>query len=148
MGKKAKDKSVNSDEKYGRLYKFLLRDNENLLSFLCGICSNIPITLLFAINTYGKNGCAHWYFFVWMCAFALSIGLTAFAFSATLKKIDIKKMIDKDVPESEKKAFLQNIVDNKIRGRFKLCKIMIIIFGVLLIAAVIALWVLANFAKY
>lgn len=142
-------KSENTEVKYKGLRKFLLRDNENLLSFLCGIFSNIPISLLFTVNTYGKNCYAHAYFFVWIGAFVYSVIITVCAFTVTLKKIDIKKELDKNTSVAWKEDEVdKKLKDRSIRCYFRLRFWIFVVFAILLVCSAIALWALSNFAEY
>lgn len=143
------EKQEGAEIKHKDLRKFLLRDNENLLSFLCGIFSNIPISLLFTVNTYGKDCYAHAYFFVWIGAFIYSIIVTVCAFAVTLKKIDVKKELNKDTSVAKKEDELdKKLKDKAIKRYFRLRFCIFAVFFVLLVCSAIALWVLSNFAQY
>ena len=142
-------KSESAKIKYKILQKFLLRNNENLLSFLCGIFSNIPITLLFAVNAYGKNSFAHAYFFVWIGAFVYSIIVTVCAFAVTLKKLDIRRVLDQNTLVTWKEDKVKEKVEDKALRRFFYIYFVVFMLGVvLLVCSAIALWVLYNFAVY
>lgn len=135
--------------KHKCLRKFLLRDNENLLSFLCGIFSNIPISLLFTVNMYGKDSYAHAYFYVWIGAFIYSIIVTVCAFAVTFKKIDIKKELDKSASVAWKEDTVdEKLKDKPIRRYFHLRFWIFAVFFFLLVCSAITLWVLSNFAQY
>ena len=83
-----------------------LLGKDTLLSFLSGIFSNIPISLLFAAPQYGTDFWAHVYFYCWLSAIVFSITLTIFSFSLTIKVIEIEKEIEQGMG-SEGKALLK-----------------------------------------
>lgn len=127
------------------MIKKLCRANDNLLSFLCGIFSNIPISLLFAVAEWGNNWFKHAYLLVWIFAFLVSVALTASAFSFTLCKIAIQKVIDEvQGKQAKEQALIVELSkkDNmkKLRGSL----IGFIICAVLLFLSLIAVWILGN----
>lgn len=128
------------------MIKKLCQTNDNFLSFLCGIFSNIPISLLFTIAKWGNSWTEHACMLVWIFAFLISIALTASAFSFTLCKINIQKVIDGveggELPQGDALNKELSKKDNikKLRGSL----LAFIVFFVLLILALIAVWILSN----
>lgn len=129
------------------MIKKLCRLNDNLLSFLCGIFSNIPITLLFAVANWGNTWYEQAYLVTWVFAFFISIVLTIFAFSFTLCKISIQKIIDGVQGEQAKeKAFETELSNDANIGKLKRSLIGFIVSAVLLLLSSIAIWVFGNIA--
>lgn len=123
-----------------RLIEKLL-GKDHLLSFLAGIFSNIPISLLFAAPEYGNTCWAHVYFYCWMSAIVFSIVLTVFSFCLTIKVIEIEKEIDQGMG-SEGRALLKK---SQLKNNEKYLKQRIIaffIFAILTISSVIAMSVI------
>lgn len=123
----------------------LLKIDDNLLSFLCGIISNIPISIIFTIHRYGETLWENTYFFLWIGAFIFSVALTCSAFMFTLRKIKIQKELEKSVPVDRDTNFDRLYKENKsflvktIKAFF--------IFAIVLILLIIALWIITNFLK-
>ncbi len=137
------------------MIKKLCKCSDNLLSFLCGIFSSIPLTLLFTIATtkWGNNWMEHTYFLVWLFAFIVSIFLTICVFSFTLSKMEIQKEIDSVHGGREpKNTRFNNIFKNKesddiekVKRKLKISSFIFIICSVILLCSLVAIWILNNF---
>lgn len=112
-----------------------LLGKDNLLSFLSGIFSNVPISLLFAAVEYGNTCWAHVYFFCWLIAIAFSITLTIFSFRLTIKVIEIDKEIHQGMG-SEGKALIKELQLQHNRNYLKKIIIGFGIFATLTICVV------------
>lgn len=127
------------------MIKKLCKWDDNLLSFLCGILSNIPISLFFAVTDWGENWLEHAYLLVWIFAFIVSVFLTVSAFSFTICKINIQKKIDSvDGLDAKEKQLDLLLEDKKIKTRLRCSLSWFLVLAVVLIAALITIWVLAN----
>ncbi len=127
------------------MIKKLCKQDDNLLSFLCGIFSNIPISLLFTVGNWGNNWIEHAYLLVWIFAFLVSIVLTVFAFRFTLCKIGIQKIINGVQGEQAQEQALELELSkkenaHKLRGSL----IGFLICFALLILSLVAIWILGN----
>ena len=123
------------------LIKKLCMLDDNLLSFLCGIFSNIPISLLFAEIKWGDMCFEHIYFVVWIITFFISIALTICAFSFTMRKIKIQKIIDSkegETAQNETRSQLLEESENKNKLFFSL--LFFFVFGIALLVLVVSLW--------
>lgn len=65
----------------------LCRSDDNLLSFLCGIFSNIPISLCFVFTSLGNSALRYINFALTLFALAVSVALVVFAFKFTIRKM-------------------------------------------------------------
>jgi len=127
------------------MIKKLCKWNDNLLSFLCGIFSNIPISLLFAVEKWGQNWYEHAYMLVWIFAFFISIALTACAFSFTICKINIQKEVDKVQGDlAQNNQLNMEISKPENNKKLRLSLIFFMVFGIILFLSVVALWILYN----
>lgn len=127
------------------MIKKLCKQDDNLLSFLCGIFSNIPISLLLTVGNWGNNWIEHVYFLIWIGAFIVSIVLTVFAFKFTLCKISIQKVIDKVQGEQAKQQALDIELDKKHnKKKLKVGLIGFFVCAIVICLSLIALWVLGS----
>ena len=136
------------------MIKKLCKLNDNLLSFLCGIFSNIPISLLFAMAKWGNNWLEHAYFLTWILAFVVSVVLTVFAFSFTIRKIAIQKAVEKADGELAQDDALDKELKKKIKKKGKEKEtqekilfrrfVGFVICAVILLLIIVALCVLHN----
>lgn len=127
------------------MIKKLLKTDDNVLSFLCGIFSNIPLSILFTINKYGTTKLEHIYFFLWIITFFVSISLACCAVIFTSRKIKIQKELDKMAPIDRANAF--NTLYEKNKKFLSVIFLLFFIAFIILIILIISLWVIANFIK-
>lgn len=141
-----------------RVLKKLIGLDDNLISFLCGIISNIPISLLFTIQTWSNCWKGQILFFLWIAAFVLAVLVTIFAFAFTIEKIRIKKIVDDKNGATAKaealKDSLEEICKSKKGKETKESTILyrrlgcLLTFSLLLFLSTIALWVLPIIFNY
>ena len=128
------------------MIKKLCRANDNLLSFLCGIFSNIPISLLFTLTSWGDTWVEHSYMLVWIFSFVISVALTVNAFSFTLRKIAIQKAIDRvQGAQAQEQALTNELSKKENVKKLRRSLIGFIICAVLFFLSLIAVWILGNF---
>lgn len=140
------------------LLKKLIDLDDNLISFLCGIISNIPISLLFTIQEWGKCWKDQILFFLWIAAFILAVLVTGFAFAFTIEKIRIKKIVDEKNGDAAKaEALKDSLEETRTSKKGKQTKKSVILyrrigcllaFAIILFLVIIALWILPSVFKY
>lgn len=121
----------------------LLKIDDNLLSFLCGIFSNIPITLLFVVVRYEKS--TYWdkiYMWLSIILIIMSFGATVFIFLFTLRKLRIQKEVDKMSEIDKENCLLTEAKNNK--KYFYISLIGFLICAISLISILISLWCISN----
>ena len=121
----------------------LLIIDDNLLSFLCGIISNIPISIILTVTRYGETLLDNINFYIWIVAFIFSVALTCSAFMFTLRKIKIQKELEKSTPV-DRSTNLENLY-KKNKSYLRISIWLIFIFAFVLILSIIALWIITNF---
>lgn len=142
------------------MLKGLCRLDDNLLSFLCGIFSNIPISLCFAFTVLGNSCLSYINFALTLASMCISVALVVFAFQFTLRKMKyIQPILNQKDGETEKEVALNNylsegLITFKKHKRLETVKaskymkkplVGFFVCGCLLIIVVIALWILYNF---
>jgi len=133
------------DWKKDYIYKFASLD-DNLLSFMCGICSNVPISFLLGFVKFGTSRFERIFFVLSSMAFILSLLFTIEAFKVTIKVISIHKEKEKGKGSVEQeKIFIECISNEKEYSYIQKLLTHIIINGCLLLIVIIMLWVVINF---
>ena len=141
-----------------KLLKKLVRLDDNLVSFLCGIISNIPISLLFTIQEWNNDWKGIVIFFLWVVAFIFAVFLTIFAFAFTIEKIKINKEVEAKNGDSAKDEALKDLLNDIHKSKkgvdTKKSTILyrrigcFLAFLIILFLCIIALWVLPIIFKY
>lgn len=136
------------------LLKKLICLDDNLISFLCGIISNIPISLLFTIQEWRDCWKDQILFFLWIATFILAVLVAVFAFAFTIEKIRIKKIVDEKNGDAAKaealKDSLEKICKSKKGKEIKKALILyrrigcFVAFSIILFLCIVALWILPN----
>lgn len=137
-------KQIESILRKDKLYRFITRENDNLLSFFCGIFSNIPISLLFTMNKWGNSCWEHAYFIVWVLAFIISVCVTTSAFAVTLRKLNIKKSLEGKNSLNKFNVIEKHYKYNELKIYFVGWLITFLVCIVLLLGSAISLWILFN----
>ena len=76
------------------MIKLFLRINKNWSVFLCGVLTNIPVTLLFCFKPYGFDCWSHAYFWALVSALVISCLTVFVAYRFAIKIISIKESLE------------------------------------------------------
>lgn len=130
------------------IIKIIKTNSENWVSFLSGIFSNVPITLLLMLNKPTSNW-LYWLFYA--LTIFISIALVVFSILLTIKIINIKEVAKERYDQyiAEKKSiapikyafYLKEECDKKAKSIMVICITAIICF-ISLVALIVALWFL------
>lgn len=135
---------ISSDHKQEKIIKGFMSLDDNLLSFLCGIVSNVPISLVIGTLAFGNTIFEILRFCFTLVALGLSILITIDFFSITLRKISIQREVDEGRGKQEKNEIFDELyLKNKNYFKYKIIRI--IILGLLFFLSIIFLWININF---
>lgn len=127
------------------IINLIITSNENLFSFICGIITNIPLTVLFNLITFKVDltriGIS--IFLTYIAFLIISSLLTFYMIKFTVKHIEIKQETDRI---TNKEIYVNKLFENVISMMKKLKKylLFIIIFATLSISMMIMLFILNN----
>ena len=122
--------------------------DENWFSFLSGVFANIPISLLFCFQSWGKTCYTHAFFILQWVAIGLSIGLFFCAFNFTMMKISInkeaQKLYEKWMTENKTQSVIkaENIKEKCVKQKMKSIIGILIAFVVLVVCTAVSIVIL------